>query len=223
MFWHKHLPPPYKFSSGLLIRPDRLDVFPNAGRADGVISAGLVPVVSTQQQSSLKCRTDCSVVKAQTRSAGFLAFIIVNGNGFILSFSRRGASSFLVSTLSWSEEPCLFLSIYSLYLQCSSYRGCFCFLCLHVSLSGLSSLLFHLLFLLSCLFTSFAHSLFFTHVLIHLFALSQFILPVAPLLPSSLKSDRAIRHIKHRWQLTSRCHLLHWHTHRRTHLHMYST
>lgn len=31
--------------------------------------------------------------------------------------------SFVVSTLSWSEELCLFLSIFSLYLQCSSYNG----------------------------------------------------------------------------------------------------
>lgn len=31
--------------------------------------------------------------------------------------------SVLAWALSWSLEPCLLLSIYSLYLQCSSYRG----------------------------------------------------------------------------------------------------
>ena len=37
--------------------------------------------------------------------------------------SNKPRPSFLVSALSRSEELCLFLSIFSLYLPCSSYRG----------------------------------------------------------------------------------------------------
>lgn len=77
---------------------------------------------SQSLQSSLKCRTDRLVVKAQTSSVS--AWHLLSSAASPPQFNgKEPRLSFLVSTLSWSEELCLFFSIFSLYLQCSSYRG----------------------------------------------------------------------------------------------------
>lgn len=111
---------PLRPSSGLR-RSDLIDwmLSPSGQGSAGVISAGW----SRQCQRSLTCRADQSVVKSSNIICQRLAFIILSN--ISSSVYRQGASSFflLVSTLSWSEELCLFLSIFSLYLQCSSYRG----------------------------------------------------------------------------------------------------
>lgn len=105
-------------------------------------------------QSSLTCKTDCLVVKAQTSSVS--AWHVLSSTASPPQFnSKEPRLSFLVSTVRWSEELCLFLSIFSLYLQCSSYRGkkrlSLCFpsfvAFLHVSPSVLASSYYHCLIL----------------------------------------------------------------------------
>ena len=134
-----------------MIRSDRLDwTFPHVGRA--VLVCHQLDR-SQSPQSSLKCQTARLVVKAQTSSVSGWHLLSSAASPRQLN-SKEPLPSFLVSTLSWSEELCLFLSIFSLYLQCSSYRGTltlFPFICLfaaHLCLSVLTSPL------------SFTHSLF---------------------------------------------------------------
>lgn len=92
------------------------------------------------------------VVKAPTSSVS--AWYLLSSAAWPPQFNSKDPRlSFLVSTLSWSEELCLFLSIFSLYLQCSSYRGkkrlslCFrsCVALHHVSPSVLASYFCHCL------------------------------------------------------------------------------
>ncbi len=77
---------------------------------------------SQSLESLLKCRTDRLVVNAQTSSVS--EWHLLSSATFPPQFnSKQPHPFFFVSTLSWSEERCLFLSIFSLYLQCSGYRG----------------------------------------------------------------------------------------------------
>lgn len=138
--------------------------------------------------SSLKCRTDRLVVKAQTPSVS--SWHLLSSAASPRQFNgNEPCLSFLVSTLSWSEELCLFLSIFSLYLQCSSYRGkkslsLYKMFSSSVSLPHVSLFLsYHLLLIL----TSFTHSLVFMPVSP---LVSQFLLQAARYHRSSSQTER---------------------------------
>ncbi len=125
--------------------------FPHVGRA---VLVWYQLNWSLSLQSSLKCRTDRLVVKAQTSSVSI--WHLLSSAASPQFNSKEPLLSFLVSALSWSEELCLFLSIFSLYLQCSSYRGKKSLsLCFPSSVSHISP---SLSYPLHFVFTAFTHS-----------------------------------------------------------------
>lgn len=92
-----------------------------------------------RRTASLRCRADRPVVKAQTSSVSGWHLLSSAASPPQFNSEEPPPSLFpLVSTLSWSEELCLFPSIFSLYLQCSSYRALTLFPLIAPSASHLS-------------------------------------------------------------------------------------